>query len=60
MKVQDNVILMTAKDQLAAVNRWDGRKDEAFFVYSHVDGPSTNRRLHAFLTWFLIRHEAFS
>ncbi|MPC55368.1 hypothetical protein E2C01_049301 [Portunus trituberculatus] len=28
MKAQDNVILMTAKDQLAAVDRWGGGKDE--------------------------------
>ncbi|MPC95214.1 hypothetical protein E2C01_090415 [Portunus trituberculatus] len=45
MKAQNNVILTTAKDQLAAVDLWDalgGGKVEAFFVYSYVDGHSTN------------------
>ncbi|MPC84673.1 Transcription initiation factor IIE subunit beta [Portunus trituberculatus] len=43
MKAHDNVILMTAKDQLAAVDQWGGGKDESFFVYSHMGGRSTNR-----------------
>ncbi|MPC12235.1 hypothetical protein E2C01_004915 [Portunus trituberculatus] len=42
MKAQDNVILTTAKDQLAVVDQWGGGKDETFFVYSHIDGRSTN------------------
>ncbi|MPD00120.1 hypothetical protein E2C01_095571 [Portunus trituberculatus] len=42
MKAQDNVILTTAKDQLAAMDQWGGGKDEsAGQCYSYDSEGST-------------------